>query len=212
MADRDAATNVDEGAPLLLNEGGAAAAPPVTCTIVIGAGKDAHTTFMIGARAGSAPSNIVAGNSKDVEEVAPVVLKTCVCCGNSSMDENLVLNPAALSQARVKDDELRPMICEVSTCLKRRSYCSWGWGWLGPLMLIIWWLDMLFGQCCCGLTQCIKHRAAVRECRSIVDRYAMALEPTGVHLKLQHEMEAISSASCLPVWFHSFRIQVTSSR
>ena len=177
------------------------------------AGKKAHTIFWIGADSVTLPVSLATGEGLENIVLTSVAMKPCVGGGANSVHGDMAIPHATLDAALITEDELRPLLRELSACLKERSSCCWGWGWLGPFMLFIWLIDMIMQQCCSGITQCVCHRPTMRECNAIVERYLKQLEPTGVDIEIiDQEVGAQSAANGCIVYFQTWALVVRSSR
>eukprot|EP00420_Gonyaulax_spinifera_P032742 CAMPEP_0197879014 /NCGR_PEP_ID=MMETSP1439-20131203/7236_1 /TAXON_ID=66791 /ORGANISM="Gonyaulax spinifera, Strain CCMP409" /LENGTH=185 /DNA_ID=CAMNT_0043498489 /DNA_START=111 /DNA_END=668 /DNA_ORIENTATION=- len=138
----------------------------------------ACTAFYIGARAVSTPFTTV----PDQPPVDMVVMKPCVCCGFNSLDADSEIPQASLAASGLSEEEVRDAMKEVSDVLKRRTCCCWRWGFCGPIMCFIWWLDMCTQQCKCGLTKCCCQDPALREIDEVLEEHSQKLQSKGVKM------------------------------
>ena len=81
-----------------------------------------------------------------------------------------------ITTSGLSEEEIKAVMRDVSEVLKRKSSCCWKWGWLGPFMLIIWWLDMFCQQCHMGITLFLCQRPAMKEVKKILEEHNKLLK------------------------------------
>ena len=68
----------------------------------------------------------------------------------NAVDPEVSIPTASLEAVGITEEECRAMLRDVAETLNSRSRCCWNLGWLGPIMLIFWWLDLIFQTITCG--------------------------------------------------------------
>mmetsp|Transcript_8445 Transcript_8445/g.15904 ORF Transcript_8445/g.15904 Transcript_8445/m.15904 type:complete len:187 (-) Transcript_8445:211-771(-) len=141
----------------------------------------AQTVFYIGTRQVSKPY------TQGVEQWPPVdmvVMKPCVCGDFNVLHADSQIPHESLSATRLTEEEVRDVMTEVSESLNRSTRCCWGWGWCCCFMFLIWWLDMCFQQCRCGLTKCCCQNRAMTKIEKILEKHNQTLKGKGVSLRV----------------------------
>jgi len=113
------------------------------------------------------PPNELVPPTITIPPVQMVVMKPCVCLGFNNLDVEANIPKETITKSGLSEEEIRAVMRDVSELLKRKS-CCWKWGWLGPIMLVIWWLDMFLQQCHCGITLFLCQRPAMEEVKNIL--------------------------------------------
>ncbi len=123
---------------------------------MIPTGKPENCVFHIGSNHVTNP--IYPGYPMSTEDsgFSYVTLKPCVCCGMNEFRSDSVIPAQTVAASGLTEEDIRSVMREVSAALARRTSCCWKWGWLGPIMLIIWWLDIFTNaNCGCSLNQSV---------------------------------------------------------
>ncbi|KAL7552377.1 hypothetical protein ACHAWF_015611 [Thalassiosira exigua] len=82
--------------------------------------------------------------------VSFVVYKPCICTdgsccfGQTYMDEDMEIPDSVLAASRLTREELRSLISDVAGELNKRKKCCWKFGWLGPLFIVAFLIDIFF--------------------------------------------------------------------
>lgn len=137
-----------------------------------------------------------------------VTMKPCVCNGFNNLKADSKIPYESLAATGLSEAEVRSVMREVSDELASRSRCCWKWGFLGPIMLIIWWLDVILQQCGCGITMCLCQWPAMNAVTRILASLSDTLRKKGCELSLVQSSMGVRGANFQNVYFDVWLIQV----
>ena len=144
-----------------------------------------------------------------IPPVQMVVMKPCVCLGFNNLDVDANIPKETITKSGLSEEDIRAVMRDVSELLERKSSCCWKWGWLGPIMLVIWWLDMFLQQCHCGITLFLCQRPAMEEVKNVLREHNERLKGKCILSLLEGEVMTTSfSGTCTnKVYFDSWLIE-----
>ena len=140
-----------------------------------------------------------------------VNMKPWVCCGFNNIQSDCDIPNETLAAIMLTEAELRSVMVEVSEALARRTRCCWKLGYLGPIMLVIWWLDMILQQLGFGITQCFCQEPALCEVRTILERHNEKVRSKGCSFGLVQDSAAQGTWGDR-VYFQVWLIQLLSQQ
>jgi hypothetical protein len=117
------------------------------------------------------------------------VLKNDVCDGTSQfmgLNDRQPIPLDTLQASGLTQDDINGVIRDVSACVTARASCCWKFRYLGPLCVVIGWLDMTFAQCSCGIVRCCCAEPAIAELKEIQNQ-----TPENTNLKM-HDPRSIA--------------------
>ena len=138
-----------------------------------------------------------------------VVMKPCVCLGFNNLDDEAEIPMETITMSGLTEEEIRTVMRDVSEVLERKSSCCWKWGWLGPIMLVIWWLDMILQQWHMGITLFLCQRPAMEEVKKILRKHNKLLKGKCTLSIVQDECTATTFTDTMnTIYFDSWLIEI----
>mmetsp|Transcript_31784 Transcript_31784/g.46740 ORF Transcript_31784/g.46740 Transcript_31784/m.46740 type:complete len:207 (-) Transcript_31784:128-748(-) len=137
------------------------------------------------------------GEREMQEERKPyIVASTCSCRTHLFLNDGSCEIPPVLTSSGVTDKEIRALLVEVSDIWAERSSCCWRWGYLGPIFLVVWWLDQILLQCRLGLTKFICIFPFYRKVDAILEKHNKTWKSRGCIVSLVRDEHVVD----IPYW------------